>query len=120
MHQSRLDVGDAHASGTSLEVWARAALGRLAPETIQAEIDRFTGDVQRTAQVLLAQGVHLLNNGNPREAAEVLERAYRQGQLAGVQKAAGAPPLPLLAPPPRARGLAPKPPTHHSALPSPP
>src|SRR5260370_39295028 len=85
MHQSRLDVGDAHASGTSLEVWARAALGRLAPETIQAEIDRFTGDVQRTAQVLLAQGVHLLNNGNPREAAEVLERAYRQAHLAGVQ-----------------------------------
>src|SRR5260370_41378764 len=108
MHQSRLDVGDAHASGTSLEVWARAALGRLAPETIQAEIDRFTGDVQRTAQVLLAQGVHLLNNGNPREAAEVLERAYRQGHLGGVKNGLGVPLFPRLAPAQCARALAPE------------
>src|SRR5260370_36448090 len=101
MHQSRLDVGDAHASGTSLEVWARAALGRLAPETIQAEIDRFTGDVQRTAQVLLAQGVHLLNNGNPREAAEVLERAYRQVAPAGGEKCSGGAALAPAGPAPR-------------------
>src|SRR5260370_21138067 len=66
----------------------------------------FAGDVQRTAKALLAQGVHLLNNGNPREAAEVLERAYRQVHLAGVKNARVAPPLPPLATALRASALA--------------
>src|SRR5258707_3174592 len=59
MHQSGVDLGDAQASGISLDVWARAALGRLPEEMIRAEMARSTGDVQRNAQVLLAEGVRL-------------------------------------------------------------
>src|SRR5207244_13264080 len=54
MHQSGLDLGDAQASGISLDVWARAALRRVPEETVKVEMTRSTGDVQRNAQVALA------------------------------------------------------------------
>jgi two-component system sensor kinase len=97
MHQSGLELGDAQASGISLDIWARAGLGRLPPEVIRVELDRSTGDVQRTAQVLLAQGVWHFYNGYPPEAAEVFERAQKLVWQAGIKNAWVAPLLPWLA-----------------------
>ena len=97
IHQSGLDLGDAQASGISLDVWARAALGRVPAEIIQAEVVRSTGDVQRIAQVLLAQGVHLIYAGKTAEAVEVLTQAQRQVTRAGIKNAWVSPVLPWLA-----------------------
>ncbi|MCI0377328.1 MAG: AAA family ATPase [Gemmataceae bacterium] len=97
MHQSGLDLGDAQASGISLDVWARAALGRVPAEIVEAELARSTGDVQRNAQVLLAEGVRLYYSGRARDAAEVLSQAQRQVAKAGIKNAWVAPVLPWLA-----------------------
>lgn len=97
MYQSGLELGDAQASGISLDVWARASLGQVPPEVIRAEKNRPTGDVQRNAQVLLAEGVCLCYAGKPAEAAAVLDQAWQQIRQAGVKNAWVAPVLPWLA-----------------------
>lgn len=97
MHQSGLDLGDAQASGISLDVWARASLGQVAPEIVRVELARATGDVQRNAQVLLAAGVRLCYAGRPVEAAEVLTQARDQVTRAGIKNAWVSPVLPWLA-----------------------
>ncbi len=96
MHQSGLDLGDAQASGISLDVWARAALGRLPEEIIRVEMTRSTGDVQARAQVLLAEGVRLFYAGRAGAAAEILTQAQRQIARAGIKNAWVAPVLPWL------------------------
>ncbi|MFO0967488.1 MAG: hypothetical protein U0793_18170, partial [Gemmataceae bacterium] len=97
MHQSGQELGDAQASGISLDVWARAALGRIPAQIIQAEMERSTGDVQRNAQVLLAEGVRLFYAKQADKASEVLERARDQIAAAGIRNAWVAPILPWLA-----------------------
>jgi PAS domain S-box-containing protein len=97
LHQSGLNLGDAQASGISLDVWARAALGDVSAEMIQAELRRPTGDVQRTAQVLTAEGVRLFHQGRLDEATEVFAGAQAQVSRAGIRNAWVAPLLPWLA-----------------------
>jgi two-component system cell cycle sensor histidine kinase/response regulator CckA len=97
MHQSGLDLGDAQASGISLDVWSRASLGRVPEEIVQAEIARSTGDVQRHAQVMLAEAVRLFYAGRAGAAAEILTQAQKQIVKAGMKNAWVAPVLPWLA-----------------------
>ncbi len=97
MHQSGLDLGDAQASGISLDAWARASLGRMPPEIIQAERERPSGDVQRTAQVLAAEGTRLVYEGRPGAAAEIFAQAQELVRKAGVKNAWVSPLLPWLA-----------------------
>jgi PAS domain S-box-containing protein len=97
MYQSGVDLGDAQATGISLDIWARATLGRVPADVIQAELARPSADVQRTAQVLAAEAVRLLHDNRPAEAADVLERGQQQVQRAGVRNAWVSPLLPWLA-----------------------
>jgi PAS domain S-box-containing protein len=97
LYQSGLELGDAQATGISLDVWARAALGRVPAEIVRAELERPSDDVQRTAQVLAAEGVRLLAEDRPEPAAEVLVRALQLLQRAGVKNAWVAPVWPWLA-----------------------
>jgi two-component system sensor kinase len=97
MHQSGVDLGDAQATGISLDIWARAAPARVPPEVIQAELARPREDVQRTAQVLAAHGARLLHEGRCVEAAEVLEQGLQLVQRAGVRNAWVSPLSPWLA-----------------------
>lgn len=87
LYQSGVDLGDVQASGISLDVWARAALGQVPAELVQAESNRPSDDVQRTAQVLTAEGVRLLYRGNLSEATDVFEKAQRLVEEAGVRNA---------------------------------
>src|SRR5262249_13452221 len=91
MYQSGVDLGDAQATGISLDVWARASLGRVPAEVIQAELARPREDVQRTAQVLAAEGARLLYAGKPLEAVQVLEQGQQLVEQAGVRNAWVAP-----------------------------
>ncbi|HMC90376.1 MAG TPA: GAF domain-containing protein, partial [Gemmataceae bacterium] len=97
MHQSGQELGDAQASGISLDTWARASLGRVPPEILQAELNRPREDMQATAQVLAAEAVRLLYDGRPAEAAAVLERGQRLIKKAGIKNAWVSPLLPWLA-----------------------
>ena len=97
MYQSGLELGDAQASGISLDTSARASLGQVPAEVIQAELTRPGGDVQRTAEVLAAEGTRLLYAGLPEEAAAVFQKAQDLVERAGVKNAWVAPLLPWLA-----------------------
>jgi two-component system sensor kinase len=97
MYQSGVDLGDAQATGISLDVWARASLGKVPAEVIRAEMARPREDVQRTAQVLAAEGARLLHAGKPVEAAKVLMHGQQQVAQAGVRNAWVSPLLPWLA-----------------------
>jgi two-component system sensor kinase len=97
MHQSGVDLGDAQATGISLDIWARAAPGKVPESVLQAELSRPQEDVQRTAQVLAAEGARLLHVNRPEAAIKVLERAYQSVRRAGVRNAWVSPVLPWLA-----------------------
>ncbi len=97
MYQSGLDLGDAQASGISLDVWSRASRGRVPPEVVQAELARPSVDVQRAAQVWLAEAVRLLHQGRPTDAARVLRQAQQRLDRAGLLNAWVSPVLPWLA-----------------------
>jgi two-component system sensor kinase len=97
MYQSGLDLGDAQATGISLDVWARAGLGQLPVEIIDKELARPGDDVQRTAQVMIAKGVHLYHQGLFEEAADILAVGQVQLDRAGIRNAWVSPLLPWLA-----------------------
>jgi PAS domain S-box-containing protein len=97
LHQAGLDVGDPQASGISLDIWSRASCGRIPPEIIQRELHRPSADVQRYAQLMLAEGVRLIYADFPDRAASVLERALQRLRQAGICNAWVSPVLPWLA-----------------------
>jgi two-component system sensor kinase len=97
IHRSATELGDAQASGFSLDIWSKASGGRLPRDILQTELERPSADVQRTAQVLLAEGVRLVYAGKPDEAAAVLQRAQELVQQAGMKNIFVFPILPWLA-----------------------
>jgi len=94
MYRSGVELGDAQATGISLDIWARASLGKVPNEVIQAELARPQKDVQRNAQVLAAEGANLFYQGRPAEAAKALEHGQQLVDQAGVKNAWVAPLLP--------------------------
>ncbi len=98
IHTSAIGLGDAQASGFSLDMWSRASGGTLATDIIQTELDRPSADVQRTAQVLLAKGAQLLlRDHRPEDAAAVFQQAQEVVEKAGMVNVFVVPLLPLLA-----------------------
>lgn len=99
MHESGLELGDAQASGISLDIWARAARGRVPQDTVRTELEREDQfDKQGMAQVMLAEGVRLLlDEDDPQAAAEILEKGHRVAEEAGIRNAWVSPLLPWLA-----------------------
>jgi two-component system sensor kinase len=97
VHQSGLELGDAQASGLSLDVWAWASGGRVPGQTIQVELARSQEDAHRGAQVMVAEGVRLIREGRPGDAARVLEQADQLARKAGIKNTYVLPALTWLA-----------------------
>jgi PAS domain S-box-containing protein len=97
IYRSGRELGDSQASGIILDVWAWASGGRVPADIVQLEMSRPSKDVQRAAQVLVAEGVRLLGEGKPAEAADTLEEAHRRLRQADVLNAWVSPVLPWLA-----------------------
>lgn len=98
IHESGLELGDAQASGISLDIWARAARGRLPADRVRTEVERDRFDPQGTTQVLVAEGVRLLQGeGDAEAAAEVFQKAHQVAKDAEVENAWVSPALPWLA-----------------------
>jgi len=94
---SGLKLGDEQASGISLDVWSRAACGKLAANIIDDELVRHRPDAQGTAQTMLAEGVRLIAAERMNDAALIFEKALSIAARAGVMNAYIAPNLAWLA-----------------------
>jgi two-component system sensor kinase len=86
-YESGIKLGDEQASGISLDVWSRAALGRMPKGILAEELKRQRHDAQGTAQVMLAEGVGLLLNYQIDDAAVTFEAALEISRAAGVHNA---------------------------------
>ncbi len=96
IYQSGVDIGDGQASGISLDVWARASGGRVPAGVVAAEVARPSVDIQRVAQVRLAEAVCYLRHGRAGDAAAALEEALARLDRAGVMNAWVSPVVPWL------------------------
>ena len=85
IHTAGLELGDAQASGLSLDVWVRASGGAVAADVIQVELQHQHTDVMITSEVLLAEGVRLLSLDRAEEAAALFERAHQLAESAGIK-----------------------------------
>ena len=87
VHLSGVELGDAQASGFSLDVWAQATGGRLPVGVLETELQRPREDVQVRCQLMIAEGVRLLISDHAEEAAKVFEKGQRLAEAAGVKNA---------------------------------
>lgn len=83
-YQSGLQLKDEQASGIILDVWARAAFGKVPQEYLDAELARKRFDAQGQAQLLFASGVCYLHRGQIPQALQQLNEAVRVTRCAGV------------------------------------
>ena len=96
-YQSGIKLGDEQASGISLDVWSRAACGKVSGGMLEAELARHRPDAQGAAQTMLAEGIRLIAAERMDDAATVFEAALRIAAKAGVMNAYIAPNLAWLA-----------------------
>ncbi|MBL9091123.1 MAG: response regulator [Planctomycetaceae bacterium] len=96
-YESGLRLGDEQASGISLDVWARAALGKIPQAIIDVEVRRKRHDAQGAAQTILGAGVRLLAADEVDQAVEAFRDALGIARRAGVVNAYIAPNLAWLA-----------------------
>jgi two-component system sensor kinase len=96
-HASGLELGDAQTSGIILDVWARAAGGKVPEDLLETELQRGRTDTQAIVQVLFAKGMCLMGRGQLEQAASVLEEAAAKTDSDGVRNAYTIPVLAWLA-----------------------
>ena len=96
-YESGFKLGDEQASGISLDVWSRAALGKIPRDLVNVEVARKRNDAQGSAQTMLGAGVRLLAAEQIEEAAAMFESAIRIAAQAGVINAYVTPNLAWLA-----------------------
>jgi len=96
-YESGIKLGDEQASGISLDVWSRAALGKLPAAIVDVEVARKRPDAQGAAQTMLGAGVRLLGADRIDDAAAMFESALRIAREAEVINAYIAPNLAWLA-----------------------
>ncbi len=96
-YESAVALNDEQSSAIILDVWSRASDGAIDEEIVAAELlrDRLNG--QGRAQVLLAEGVRLLNERQYSEATRKLEQAVAVTLDAGVRNVYTVPCLAWLA-----------------------
>jgi signal transduction histidine kinase/ActR/RegA family two-component response regulator len=86
-HRSGIAAGDEQASGIILEVWARATDGDVPRQLLEMELQRQRPDTQGRAQVLFAQAICLMREGDPVRAARTVEDAIQHVRRDGMWNA---------------------------------
>ncbi len=95
MYESGLELADVQASGLAVDIVAKATIGRLPGEMIDAELNRPRGnDAQTASQVLQAEGVRLFAESCFVEAAEAFRKGYEIARRAGIKNTYVIPCLP--------------------------
>jgi len=77
LHQAALAIGDRYAVRLALEVWGKAAGGRIPRSLLEAELANPTADPQSRAGVLMAEAIRQLHEGDAEGAVTTLEQAER-------------------------------------------
>jgi signal transduction histidine kinase/tetratricopeptide (TPR) repeat protein len=77
LHQAALAIGDRYAVRLALEVWGKAAGGRIPRSLLEAELANPTADPQSRAGVLMAEAIRQLEEGDAEGAVTTLEQAER-------------------------------------------
>ena len=97
LYEAASEMGDDKVSGFALDVWSRASGGRLPADIVRREMQKKRHDVQATAQVLLAEAVRLVGQGELAEAEKTLLQARAVCREVGMMNAWVSPVLPWLA-----------------------
>ncbi len=97
LYAAASEMGDEKVSGFSIETWSRATGGRLPADICRREMQKKRNDVQATAQVLLAEAVRLVGQGELDEAVLILNQARQVCREVGMMNAWVSPVLPWLA-----------------------
>ena len=92
-----MEIGDRAASGVALSAWSRATGGRIPAALAAAALAVDTGDAHTTVELLVAEGVRLLHDGLPGDAAAAFGRAADVVRSAGLRQEYVAPVRPWLA-----------------------
>lgn len=80
VHHEAAAIGDAHAIGVALDLWARSSGGAIPGELTAGELTRGGGDVTRDVLVMQAEALRLAAEGEVDRALGWLERA--RGEVA--------------------------------------
>lgn len=96
-YRSALDSGDYQATGNIIDVWARASMGEIPADVIEAELERDVYDPQRICQVRIAKGVREFYQGRYSEAVDLFKEAIAMIEDAGVDNTYVSPSYPWLA-----------------------
>ncbi len=97
LYEAAVEMGDDKVSGFILDVWSRASGGQLPTEVVHREMQMERNDVQATVQVLLAEAVRLIGQGELAQAAKILTQARKVCGDVGMMNAWVSPVLPWLA-----------------------
>ncbi|HEX2274531.1 MAG TPA: ATP-binding protein [Acidimicrobiales bacterium] len=97
VHEAGLQIGDHQAAAISLGAWSKASGGRVPAQLVHTELERLSEDVHTASEVLQAEGVRLIAERRPVDAAAVLQRAFDLVRQKGLKQEYVAPILPWLA-----------------------
>ncbi len=84
-YRAAMRLDDIQMARFTLSVWVRAARGRVPVELLRLHAELPNDDAQATSDFLLAEGVWLLREGRPGEAAERFRRGHAVTEAAGVR-----------------------------------
>jgi len=86
LHEEGVQRDQALPASAGLDIWSKASGGRIPGALTRAERFRAGDDVLRRAFVAQAEAVRLLREGEPRQAATVLEQTWQETGRARVRR----------------------------------
>ena len=86
VHRSGVELGDPQARGIGLAVWSKATGGQIPADVAEAEVADLSEDTHTAAEVLTADALRRLRDGDPVRAVQLLERADELVRAAGLRQ----------------------------------
>jgi signal transduction histidine kinase/tetratricopeptide (TPR) repeat protein len=97
VHQIANEIGDTQAAGIAVGCWAKAAEGHIPAAVVRTAMEGRSDDVHTYAEILQAEGLRRMAEGDASGAALALSQAYRMVRAKGLRQEYVAPVLPWLA-----------------------
>jgi signal transduction histidine kinase/tetratricopeptide (TPR) repeat protein len=97
VHQIAHEIGDTQAAGIAVGCWAKAAEGHLPVAVVRAALGGRSDDVHTYVEILQAEALLRMAEGDASGAALALSRAYEMVRAKGLRQEYVAPVLPWLA-----------------------
>lgn len=85
VYTNGIEIGDHMASCISLEIWAKTSGGKIPSEPIRSELEHQSENLQAYSEVLQAEGLRLLGEGQVSQAVLIFRDALCRVKEAGLQ-----------------------------------